>query len=145
VNKDPLALALASPDPAIRKLAARRQALGEEISKLDGFFANYAALPRDSTVLRMVRVRTMRAPSPRSTGDFVAMARATLREAGRALGLSEFYDLFWARVPEQTPTTKDSFRQQLVAVREHIAHHKDIRGYWIAGETPPTEHLRAVG
>jgi hypothetical protein len=127
-----------SPDPTIRAVALRRKAIDVEATRLDGFLSLYSELPStgDGSVPIKALDQVLAQPSPRITGDFIAMARATLREAGRPLKLADFYAAFWRRLPGMEPCEKDSFRQRLLGCREHISLDRQV-GYWIAGEPVP--------
>ena len=129
-----------SPDPAIRNIAIRRREIDEEAGRLDGFLQLYSDLPANSVTrgVHPQRDSVMSRPAPRFAGDFVAMVRAVLREAGRPLMLDELYTAFWARLPEQTPSIKESFRQKLKENRMEIIVLPNKRGYWLA-DTPLPE------
>ena len=137
--KTPMERALLSSDPAIRNLALRRREIDSEAQKLDSFLKLYADLPANGIQGAVIFPNSvMERPRPRFAGDFIAMVRAVLREAGHPLSLANLYEAFWERVPEQTRSPKESFRQKLKENRAVIITLPNKGGYWIA-DTPLPE------
>jgi hypothetical protein len=139
-DREAVELALSSPDPTIRSVAMRRKAIEPEIAQLDGFLAMYKNLHADPGAAASPPRPDPR-PAPPPLGDFVGMVRATLREAGRPLALGALFDAYWARQPEQTPTTKDAFRRRLVTAKDQVACTDGT--YWPEGEAVPVATQRA--
>lgn len=148
MDKSPIELALLSPDPSIRAIALRRKALDDEMARLDATIRTYADIKAAETQgLSPFNRSVALPPSPRSTGDFIAMVRATLKEANRPLTLDELYRGFWARLPEQQPTLKDSFRLRLSEHRDKIIRLSQQKGhlcYWMAEWSVPSSYSRDI-
>jgi hypothetical protein len=144
MQKTPLELALNSPDQHIRLLGLRRRELAVELEQIDLMLRSYADVIEDSSKgLSLFQRAVQSEPKPRNPGDFIAMTRATLLEAGRPLTLDELHKAFWARLPAQSPNKKDSFRLNLAAKREYFVLLPKRQGYWLADRPLPEGYYLA--
>ena len=113
--KDAMELAAASPDPAVRQLALRYQAMRLEIEALDSFFAVYSgSKPLGPLAVEPVAIETkpingvVRANG--TTRPSVAKAlRAILLEKG-PLDLDSLHEEYVRRNPDDAGRTRDQVR-----------------------------------
>lgn len=140
--KNPIDVALQSPDPAIRHMALRRRAIAAETERIDSFLDLYSNLPSEGVVEGSeggvaFSIHVDATPAIVLTDDFITMLRAALREAGKPLTLDQLFQAFIRRAPKNASHNKKSFRHKVYLNRNHIVTLGRNKGYWIAGEEIP--------
>ena len=105
-HKDPLEIAAASPDPAVRGMALRRRALEQEAETLDFFFSLYSGETGDGTA---------------DDDPLTETVAALLRKRG-PLGLADLYAAYaeGERAAGREPLPKESFRVALYRRSRHF-------------------------
>lgn len=136
-----LVQAAASSDQAVRGMAVRYKRLQAKLRDMEPFFDAYAAAvaeveaePQAAAIAAPKKANgAKRQPQPGVSipqEDFLRLARETLAAHGSPLPLGEFYDRFCAHAVGHPLPKRESFRQRLLTLREHIP--LNGHDYWLA-------------
>jgi hypothetical protein len=150
-QQTPLELAMASPDPAVRGLALHRQQLQAEMDRVDGFFANYAALhevinnaPTTVPTTPPKAVPEVRKQPKKSTGTaldrdqrgFVPRVAGIIRRNGGAMRLTDLEEAMRQDFPDMVSIKSESFRKRLFSWREMLPFDRETRTYSVSALVP---------
>ena len=116
--KDPAVLAAASPDPAVRGFAVRRQELAKEIGKIDSLLNLYVELVEAYQAEQKPPATAPSSDGAMSRENFVPAIRDILLDAGQPLRPREIYEAFAAKFPDYAGGGPDAMRKRLYKLKD---------------------------
>lgn len=116
--KDPAVLAAASPDPAVRGLAVRRQELAKQVGKIDSLLGLYSELVEEYQAAQKPPTTAPLNDGVMPRESFVPAVREILLSAGQPLRPREIYEAFAAKHPDYAGGGPDALRKRLYKLKD---------------------------